>query len=159
MFADGYVIANPHNKQYGDGHIQVNDGSIDLPKCYSVIHVGLPITADIETLDIDTAQGGTVADKNKLATSVMLWLDKTRGGFVGPKPPPSEDEDFLGGLVEFKPRSKENYSDTPALKTGVYELQILPEWNSNGRIFIRQTDPLPMSILAVASVGVFPVGG
>lgn len=154
VFADGFVVANPNNSKYT---VQtVSSGTLSFEKCYSVIHVGLPITADVETLAVDTPNGETIVDRNKLVTGVTVYLEKSRGGFVGPKPPPDESTDFLGGLIEFKPRSTEGYDDPAALKTGAFELGILPEWTNDGRVFIRQTDPLPMSILAVVSGGLFP---
>lgn len=35
---------------------------------------------------------------------------------------------------------------------------IKSEWNSNGRVFMRQVDPLPSSILAVVPTGLVPFG-
>ena len=155
VFADGYVVANPNNDKYGTP-LTVASGSITLPKCHAVIHVGLPITADLETLDIDSADGKSISEKAKLATHVRLYLNNSRGGWVGPREPSGSDP--IDGLIEFKPRSSDDDYGTPGLKSGNYELAILPEWNSHGRIFIRQIDPLPISVLGVSAIGVFPLG-
>jgi len=154
VFADGFVVASPNNSSYAVR--TVTDGVLSLGRCYAKIHAGLPITSDIETLDIDSSAGNLV-DKNKIVSAVTVYLEKSRGGFFGPKNPDTntrnEDDDPLFGLIEMKPRNVEGYDDPAALKTGPVEIAILPEWNSNGRVFIRQTDPLPMSLVAVAPTG------
>ncbi len=162
VFADGFVVASPNNTRFAIR--TVTDGVLTLDKCYAVIHVGLPITSDIELLDLD--RGGAdpgIADKHKNVSAVTVYLEKSRGGYFGPSNPDTniknEDENALFGLIEMKPRSIEGYDDPAALKSGPFEIAILPEWNSNGRVFIRQVDPVPMSILAVAPSGMFPFGG
>jgi Ubiquitin-activating enzyme E1 FCCH domain len=157
VFADGFVVANPNNESYDVR--TVSDGTLTLDKPYAVIHVGLPYTSDIETLNIDTAQGETISDKNKLVNKVTLFVEDSRGVWIGPKPPPDEATDFLGGLTEVKVRNDEGYDDPVSLRTGTIDVNIQSEWNSNGRIFIRQTDPLPLSVLAVVPAGLFPFRG
>jgi hypothetical protein len=46
-----------------------------------------------------------------------------------------------------------------SLSTGVESIIIRPEWNSHGRVFLRQVDPLPLAILAVAPKGDIPLRG
>lgn len=157
VFADGFVVANPNNESYDVR--TVSDGTLTLDKPYAVIHVGLPYTSDIETLNIDTAQGETISDKNKLVSKVTLFVEDSRGVWIGPKPPPDETADFLGGLTEVKVRNDEGYDDPVSLRTGTIDVNIQSEWNSNGRVFIRQTDPLPLSVLAVVPAGLFPFRG
>lgn len=151
VIGDGFVVANPHNDAYGV--LTVLNGAIDLPQSYSVIHVGLPITCDLETLDIEAQQGETLIDKKTRIGRVWVHVEKSRGMWIGPRPPENEDEDFLGDLTEFKPRQDEGWDDPPALITDKIGLAIKAQWNSNGRIFIRQTDPIPMSILSIAPDG------
>lgn len=157
VFADGLVVASANNEAYTT--LTVTNGSITLDQPYAVIHVGLPITADIETLDIDTAQGETVSDKKKLITAASVFVEKTRGLWVGAKPPTDDDEDPLENLREIKIRNDEDYDDPVALATETVDVDIKSEWNSNGRIFIRQVDPLPASILAVVPSGLVPFRG
>lgn len=128
-----------------DGNVEpqavVADGQITLQRPCSVIHVGLPITADIETLNMDMppGAGGTLADKPKLITRVSLLVESSRGIYVGP------DAEHL---FEHKQRETENYGDPIALATGAIEVPVESVWNDNGRIFIRQADPLPLTVLA-----------
>lgn len=157
VFADGFVVASPNNDSYTT--YTVTDGEIVLDRPYAVIHVGLPITADIETLDIDTAQGETIADKKKLTTEFTVWLEKTRGLFSGPKPPSDDTTDPLENLFEMEMRTDEAADEPIALFTGTKSDLIKSEWNGNGRVFIRQVDPVPVSILAIAPSGMIPFRG
>lgn len=154
VLADGFVLASPLNPAYDA--VVVTDGMITLDRPYGVIRVGLPVTADIETLDIDSTQTETLTDKRKLVGKVLLQMEESRGVWAGGKPPTDDATDPLENLFELKIRNQEGYEDPVALMTGNVEIQILPEWNSNGRVFIRQIDPLPMSLLSVAPVGLFP---
>ncbi len=157
VFADGYVVASPNNAAYDI--ITVASGSITLPKCYSVIHVGLPITSDLETLDIDIPNTETTSNKATLINQVTLRLQNSRGVWVGPESPEDDGIDPLENLTELKPRSSENYDAPPSLKTQVEKVNIRSEWNSNGRVFVRQVDPIPMTILSISPSGLIPVRG
>lgn len=157
VFADGFVVASPNNAAYTQ--YTVVDGEIVLDRPYAVIHVGLPITADIETLDIDTVQGETIVDKKKLITKFTVWLEKSRGLFSGPKPPSDDSVDPLEGLYEARLRDAETQDQPVDLFTGTKSDLIRAEWNNNGRIFLRQVDPVPASVLAIAPSGMIPFRG
>lgn len=155
VFGDGYVVGSPNNPRVETTYI-VQNGAITLSKCYAVIHVGLPYVSDIEPLDIDSAQGETLADKNKLIGKVTVWVENTRGVFVGNNP---NDPTSLEGLTEFKTREQEEWAEPNQLATGTGEIIIQPEWNSHGRVLLRQVDPLPMRINAIAPAGRIPFRG
>lgn len=157
VFADGFVVANPNNAAYDQ--LTIANGSVTLDKAYSVIHVGLPYISDMETLDIDTPQGETLADKKKFTSKVSIFVEKSRGIFAGPRPPSDDAVDPLEDLYELKIRDDEDYDLPVELSTGVVDVNIKPEWNSNGRIFIRQVDPVPLAVLAVAPSGLYPFRG
>ena len=147
IFADGFVVANPNNPDYVER--TVTSGAVTLDKPYSVIHVGLPITADLQTLNIDTVQGQSLADKKKHVSKLTVHVESSRGLWAGP------DAD---GLTELKMRSDEDYDSPIELETGTVELNIEPSWSSTGSVLIRQIDPLPLSILAVIPAGYIAVG-
>lgn len=157
VFADGYVVASPNNSDYAT--ITVTNGAITLDRPYGVIHVGLPYISDFETLDIDTPQGETVADKNKIVNEITLSVEKSRGIWSGPQPPDDDTVDPLQGLTEYKARNLEGYDDPVSLITDNIGIAIQSHWNSNGRVFVRQVDPLPMTILAVHPSGLVPFRG
>ncbi len=155
IFADGFVVASPYNSDYPT--YTVTNGKITLNHCYGVIHIGLPYLVDLETLDIDTAQGETLANKQKLVNHVTLHVEKTRGVFCGPTPPDDDDTDALQNLYEVRVRdATEGYEGPVEMQTGTVDVHIQAHWNSNGRVFMRQVDPVPMSILAVSLTGMIP---
>ena len=155
VFADGFVVGSPNNPEYTT--VTVADGTITLDKPFGVIHVGLPITADFETLDIDTPNGETLSDKNMLITAITIFFEKTRGIFAGSKPPTDDTVDPLEDLNELKLREQEGYDSPVDLVTDKVDINVHSLWNSNGRVFIRQVDPLPSTILAVHPSGFIPV--
>lgn len=157
IFADGFVVANPNNDSYEA--VTVTNGTITLDHTYSVIHVGLPITADLETLDVDTTNGETIVDKKKIVQKVTLYCEKSRGIWIGGSVPSDDTVDPLEDLNELKIRNEEGYEDPIELATGPIEVTIKPEWNSNGRVFVRQVDPIPLTVLAIAPAGMFPFRG
>lgn len=157
VFADGFVVANPYNPSY---EIKtVTNGRVTFAKPYSVIHIGLPFISDIETLDVDTTQGEPLTDKKKLTTRLTLQVENTRGLWAGAKPPSSDASDALENLVEFKLRNDESYDEPTALKTEPIDVNLQGEWNSNGRIFLRQIDPIPATVLNIMPAGLYPFRG
>jgi hypothetical protein len=154
VFGDGFVVACPNNDSYTA--VTVTNGAITLDDCYAVIHIGLPYLSDIQTLDLDTSDGESIADKKKIVTKVTTFVEKSRGLWAGPKPPTDDDDDPKEFLVEYKLRNDEDYDSPPDLTTDTISVNIKPEWNSNGRVFLRQIDPLPLSVLAVVPSGLFP---
>ena len=130
MLADGNVIV---------GTTVSATGGITLENSASRVHVGLRYISDVETLNIESPTG-TVQGALKKIARVNVRLKKSRGLLVGP----SSDK-----LIEWKQREFENIGEPTDLLTGDAEVILLPDWNSNGRIFLRQKDPLPMHILAM----------
>lgn len=152
IFADRFVVGSPYNEAYTT--YTVTNGIVNLEKCYGVIHIGLPITADIETLDIDSAQGETLIDKKKNIGKVSIMCEKSRGIWAGSAEPTGSDP--LEELVELKIREQESYDDAITLATGSVDINIFSNWNQNGRVFIRQLEPLPLSVLAIVPTGYIP---
>lgn len=157
IFADGFVVASPNNDAYAPQSI--SSGAVSLEDCYVVIHVGIPFISDLETLNVDSSSGETVADKKQLINKVSVLVESSRGIFAGGKPPADDDTDPLQGLTEYKGRDAEGYDDPTTLKTDVIDINIESSWNSNGRVFIRQVDPLPLAVLTVVPAGLVPFRG
>lgn len=149
VFGDGNVVANPNNSSYVT--VTVTDGSITLSEKYGVIYVGLPITADIQTLNIDSADA-TIIDKNKLIGKVTLFTQESRGIWAGTEEPTG----IVDGLYELKIRQDEDYDAPVALKTDAVDIITEATWNNNGRVFIRQIDPVPLTILSITPSGYIP---
>lgn len=154
VFADSFVVASPNNESYGT--VTVTGGKVTLDQPYAVIHIGLPITSDIETLDVDTADGETLSDKAKNVQGVTMYVESSRGIWAGRRPPTSDTVDPLEGLRELKIRNDETMGEPVSLRSEPVGIIIDGDWNSNGRVFVRQVDPIPLTILSVAPTGRFP---
>lgn len=154
VFADRFVVASPNNEAYTT--VTVTNGTITLEKPYGVVHVGIPYYSDLETLDIDSVNQETMIDKKKNIGKVTMMVEKTRGIWVGAKPPEDDDTDPLEGLYELKIRNSEGYDDPVTLKTEPVDIILQSEWNSNGRVFVRQVDPIPLTILSISPSGYIP---
>jgi len=100
-----------------------------------------------------------VADKNKLITAVALHVEETRGLWAGKDLPSTNLVGTGTGLVEYKLRQFEGYDEPTELKTEVIEVNIQSNWNKNGAVSLRQSDPVPATILAVIPIGLVPFGG
>lgn len=157
VFADGNVVASPNNPKYTEPTI-VASGAITLDKPYGFIRVGLPYLTDFETLDVDRREGPSVKETRMNITKLGIFFQATRGLWFGGHTPKASLTD---GLVEMKIRDEngeENWNDPVEQRTQWFEQAIESEWNSNGRVFIRQLDPLPMTILSITPMGYMPQG-
>lgn len=157
VLGDGFVVASPYNSDYST--LTVANGAITLPRPYAVVHVGLPYISDIETLDIDAPNIQTLSTKKILITEVTARVYKTKGVWFGREAPSDDETDALEGLTELKLRSNESMDDPVALKTGVIDTIIETKWSEGGRVFIRQVDPLPLTLISLTPSGIIPAGG
>lgn len=154
VFADANVIASPNNPDVTT--YTVANGQVTLDDCYGVIHVGLPYICDIETLSIDNPGGESVIDKKMAINKVFVHVEKTRGLFAGTAPVAADADTAIDGLVEFKVRELEDYDDPTALLDGFMDVVTESTYNNHGRVFLRQIDPLPATIIAIHPAGEIP---
>lgn len=127
-----------------DGNVEpqkvVTGGAISLETPGAVVHVGLPIDAVIETLDINFSGQETILDKKKIINKADIMVQDSRGIFAGTPG---------GKMYEYPQREFEFYDDPVANKTGLVTVDLSSEWDKNGRVIISQSDPLPLSILSI----------
>lgn len=71
-------------------------------------------------------------------------MEKTRGLKIGGV----YENGQYSRLTEVKERSNQMYGTPIGLLTGNERVVLDPNWNSNGRILIRQDNPLPCTVLA-----------
>ena len=119
----------------------VTGGTITIQQPASKVQVGLPITADLQTLpaaiQVDSGFGqGHFKNVNK----AWLRVYQSSGVQVGPD---------TNNLVTYKQRTTEAYGAPPALITDEIEIMLDPSWGANGQIFVRQTDPLPITLASL----------
>jgi hypothetical protein len=130
ILADGFV----------HGQRVVAGGSVTLEYAASVVHIGLPITAEITTLNLN-APGQNIMDKKKLISKVSLICESSRGIMAGPD---------SNHLREYKDQSGVLGTGAPLpLQTGMFEILTQAAWGKNGTVVVQQADPLPLSILTV----------
>lgn len=156
VLADGVVAANPLNAAAGDPCVVVR-GVLTLDQPYAVIQVGLPITADLETLDIDTPAGRSVKDAKSLVSSATVLVESSRGLWAGQALPTGADP--LAGLDELLVRDETDGYGPIALRTGAVSLGFGADWQTSGRFVIRHIDPLPLTVSAIVPRGFFAPTG
>jgi hypothetical protein len=49
-------------------------------------------------------------------------------------------------LVAYKQRTTEPYGTPPRLMSEQIEIVLHPSWNEDGQVYIRQADPLPLTV-------------
>lgn len=127
-----------------DGNVEppqiVTGGTVGIQRPAMLVAIGLPFTSDLETLDMTLQNQPNFLGLNKRINSITAICEQTRGISAG------TDVDHL---YDLKQRADENYNDSVRLLTGLAEIQVAGKWEQPGRVFIRQSDPLPASILGV----------
>ena len=119
----------------------VTSGKVTLDSPAVVVQIGLPIIADAQTLppvlQTDSAFG---QGRPKNINKAWLRVYRSSGIWIGP------DADHL---VEAKQRTTESYGSPPALKSEEIEMLLTPSWQDAGQVYVRQTDPLPLTLVAL----------
>ena len=129
----------------GDGAVfpkkTVTAGSITLEQACSTVQVGLPITADLQTLPL-SAQVDASFGQGRVKNVNMVWIrvHQSSGVFAGPS---------LAKLVQFKQRTTEVFGSPPNLISNEIEISLQPSWQSGGQIYVRQSDPLPLTVVSL----------
>lgn len=155
VLGDGFVVADPNDALYDQVLVDA-DGAAEFDRPYGVIRCGLPYLSDLETMDVDTveARGGGLIGQQKIVNRAWIFVKDTGALLVGSKPPTDDEEDPTEDLEPLQRRENDTEYDLPVeLKTGPLDQDFKADWNSHGRLFIRQTAPLPFEILAIVPEG------
>jgi hypothetical protein len=120
----------------------VTGGSITLDVEASVVQVGLPITADLQTLPIAAPRRDGSFGQSHVKNVNKAWLRvyRSSGIFVGPA---------FDKLREVKQRTSEDYGTPPALKSEELSINLTPAWGDGGQVCVRQSDPLPLTVVCL----------
>lgn len=136
-------LAGETVKAFVDGVVQgpfvvTAGGLVTLTTAGTKVHVGLPITAELETLDLDVS-GATIRAQRKRVGRLALLLEASYRGFsIGPD---------STHLRPFEQHGLWENGDTPF--TGQADQAMTANWNDNGRVFIQHTDPSPLTVLGI----------
>lgn len=120
----------------------VTDGQIVLDEPASVVTVGLPITVDLQSLPmvLEGAQAfGQGRPKN--LTKAFLRVYRSSGIMAGPS---------FDKLVAYKQRRNEPMGTPPDPVSDEIEIALPPSWQTGGQVCVRQTAPLPLTLVAMA---------
>ena len=120
----------------------VSSGAISLDRAAKKVKVGLSYTSVLQTMRIDAgSQNGTSQGKTKRIYEVTVRLFETVGVEIGPD---------LNNLERIPFRSSANPMDQGISPfTGDKEVEFRGNYETDGFIFVRQTQPLPLTILSL----------
>lgn len=122
----------------------VTGGSITLDDYASRVHVGLGYQCNLETLNLDFPMSdGTIQGRSKAVRSVTTRFENTYGGEIG-----INGSDHLE-LIDH--RLSDVWGKPSDLFNGDVEASPYSDFSINATIYYRQSDPLPMTILAIMS--------
>jgi len=118
-------------------------GGVALDRPASAIHVGLGYVSRLETLDLEAgAADGTAAGKPRRIHRAMVRLFGSLGAEVGYAEDLLEEIPFRGAATPM--------NAGPPLFTGDRIVEFPKGWDRDARIFVRQTQPLPLAVVAIA---------
>lgn len=131
----------------GNGAVQpqktVTGGEITLDTPASIIHVGLPVESDLQTLPMAHEKIEAYAQgRRKNVNKIWVRVHRSSGIFAGPS---------FDKLVEIKQRTDEVYGLPPNLKSEELTLTLTPSWGDNGVVCLRQADPLPLTLVSMTA--------
>ena len=129
-----------------DGNVEdglvVANGQITLTNApTSKVIIGVPFTAEMTTLDINSgSNGGSLQAQRRKVARIFIRVSNTRGVFGA--------EDGVSPLNEFKEQLY--IPDAPIdAKSEVIEVSPSSEWNRQGRVHLEFPYPLPAEVLSI----------
>jgi len=123
----------------------VTSGAIALTRSATKVVVGLPYASVLQTMRIEAGAGqfeGTAQAKIKRISKVTLRLFETVGAKVGPS---------LDNLETVPFRTTSGAMDLPVstFLAGDKEVEFADDYNTDGFIFVKQEQALPLTVLAL----------
>lgn len=159
VISDGGVLSSPNNNHTSAKPAQVltvaPGGTLTLPEPVGETIVGLPYVSDIETLEVDDKSGSKLITA-KLTNSVTIKYSRTRSVFVSTKFPttPSDTGDLptdnVEGMEETELWNRQDQINR-ALEDQTFRktYRTTSDYKTNGKIAIRQVDPLPLEVVSL----------
>lgn len=119
----------------------VTGGAITLDWPASKAHVGIPIEADMMTLPVAVEAQAYGQGRVKNVNRVWMRVHRSGGIMAGPE---------FNRLTELKWRQAEPYGSPPRLASDEVSLAIAAGWQSGGHVCVRQSRPLPLTIVSMS---------
>jgi len=122
--------------------VVVSSGEITLSRSASKVKIGLSYTSLLQTMRIDAgSQNGTSQSKTKRIYEITARLYESIGVEIGPD---------LDNMERIPFRSSANAMDSGInVFTGDKEIEFRGNYETDGFIFVRQNQPLPLTILSL----------
>lgn len=155
VVADGYVVGSPNNDVENYATCTLAAGAITLPNSLksAITHVGRPITYDVGTLAIDTVEQRPVLLEAKTANKAYVKVHRSGALYIGTEFP---DEDKVAGMESLDELAVDYEDEIPILgnryqapTTERVEVTLPGSWDTEGRLCIRQVDPIHFEILSI----------
>jgi hypothetical protein len=120
----------------------VSSGSITLSRSAEKVKVGLPYISLLQTMRLDAgSQNGTSQSKTKRIYEITVRLYESIGVEVGPD---------LNNMERIPFRSSANPMDAGiGVFTGDKEVEFRGNYETDGFIYVRQNQPLPLTLLSL----------
>ena len=120
----------------------VSSGAITLDRSSTKVKVGLPYVSLLQTMRIDAgAQNGTSQSKTKRIYEITARLYESIGIEIGPD---------LDNMERIPFRSSANLMDSGVnVFTGDKDIEFRGNYETDGFIFVRQNQPLPLTVLSL----------
>ena len=120
----------------------VSSGSITLDRSSTKVKVGLSYTSLLQTMRLDAgSQDGTSQGRTKRIFDVTIRMYESIGVEVGPD---------LSNMERIPFRSSADAMDSGlGVFTGDKEVEFRGNYETDGFVFVRQTQPLPLTILSL----------
>lgn len=96
------------------------------------VHIGLPFSAELQTLPITMQIDGYGTGRTKNVNKVWLRVERSARFYAGP--------DILGLVPELT---------TTVLETKATQVTLPGSWNEDGQVLVQQNDPLPLIIVGM----------
>jgi hypothetical protein len=168
VMSDGYVVKSPYNDIENYGTTTVLLGQMILPAPteakagevgnHAIVVVGRPITADIKTLNISTVEQKPTMIESINCTKLYIRVHESRGLYVSNEFPEEAENEVDGngvlGMQNFDvykiPRGNDILGNRfLAAQSERVELPLKGSWESQGKVSIRQVDPVHFQILSI----------
>jgi len=155
VIVDGYVLGSPNNDIEDFPDCIPSGGSLTLPFDLdgAIVHIGRPFTCDVETLDVDSVEQRPVFIESQTLNKLYVKVYNSNGLYAGNT---FVDNDKVSGMqaldsyvldYELPVEVVGNRFQPPSTKR--VELTVPGDWNSHGRVCLRQVDPLHFEVLSV----------
>ena len=120
----------------------VSSGSITLDRSATKAHIGLGYTSTLQTMRVEApGNESTSQAKTKRINEVTLRLHETVGAEVGAN---------LSNMERIPFRSSAAAMDTAVpLFTGDKQIEFRDDFNTDGWIYVRQNQPLPLTLISI----------